>query len=187
MTYYSDIAAERRKRNADAIAAFGVNATSSSDFARYRTIRQGDHATIFTIGYERRDADELLSDLTDAGVNVLVDVRERPVSRKPDFRAGYLASFFESSGIDYQSWPELGSTEYQREQLKTTGNLSEFRSRFRSLLKRSRNDALERLASLAANKTVALMCYERAHEECHRAVVADMVGKKLSATIVAIT
>ena len=43
-----------------------------------RTVREGNGGRIFTIGYERRDGNELVSLLRGAGVEMLADIREKP-------------------------------------------------------------------------------------------------------------
>jgi uncharacterized protein (DUF488 family) len=149
-------------------------------------VRSGNACTIFTIGYERRDPDEMISLLWDAGVQLLVDIRERPVSRKPDFREDALRARCEDAGIEYELWQELGSTADQREALKETGDTEGFRRRFRAYARRYKAHVVDRLARRAKSKTIALMCYERVHEDCHRAVVADLLADRFDATILAI-
>jgi uncharacterized protein (DUF488 family) len=177
--------ARRRAANARALAAFGVS-TRPESLRRYRQVRAGNACAIFTIGYERRDADDLISRLWDARVEVLVDVRDNPVSRKPDFRQEALRARCTDAGIQYQSCPELGSTRPQREALKETGDVRAFRKRFRAHVKRYRMDALHRLEQTARTSTIALLCYERVHEDCHRAVVADLLADRLNATVYAL-
>ena len=61
-----------------------------------------------------------------------------------------------------------------------------FRKRFRELVRRSRMDEIEELAELAERKTIALLCYERCHDECHRSIVAEFVAEINDASIAAI-
>ena len=189
MTAFGDQFQKRRAANARAIKqAFGVDvpAPTSEGGARYRTVRSGGKITIFTIGYEQRNGEELISLLRDAGVEVLADIREKAFSRVADFRAGSLQQLCAEAGIVYEGWPELGSTEGQRERLKETGDFKRFESVFRSHVLQHAEDALERLAAIAKRKSVALLCYERLHEDCHRSVVADLLADRLKATVVAI-
>jgi len=180
-------ASNRRVRNASALAASGASAHCDKAGSTYRVIREGSGSlTIFTIGYERRDGEDLMAALRDAGVAHLADIRDKPMSRKPDFRARALAAMCQDAGIEYGSWPDLGSTERQREGLRESGDLKHFHRLFRSYAERSLGDALDRLASVAKKKPVALLCYERVHEECHRSTVADLVAKRLDACITAI-
>ncbi|MBI1367946.1 MAG: DUF488 family protein [Planctomycetes bacterium] len=176
----------RRNRNSQALAAFGVAVSSASPDTVYKTVRDGDGHVVYTVGYEGRDGDDLISRLQDAGVGVLVDIREKPFSRKPDFRRTALQVRCEDAGIRYESWTRLGSTEHQRDMLKSTGDIREFMRRFRDFAKRGREDELDALAKLAVAESIALLCYERCHEDCHRCVVADMIADRIGATVVAI-
>ena len=176
----------RRRDNAEALAAFGVAVEDSNPDTVYRTIRSGEGASIFTIGYEGRSGDDLVAQLRDAGVDTLVDVRERPFSRKPDFRRKALEQLCVDAGIDYESWTRVGSTGHQRVTLKATGDIREFMRRFRDFVKRGRDEELDALAKRAEKGTIALLCYERSHDECHRCIVADLLADRMDATIVAI-
>jgi uncharacterized protein (DUF488 family) len=154
---------------------------------RQRIVRQGNGIRIFTIGYEQRNGEECIASLLEAGVDTLVDVRERPFSRKPDFRKAAIDDRCRAAGLAYESWPRLGSTAHQRKQLWETRDFRTFARRYRDFARRRRAAELDGLAGLAARKTIALICYERAHEECHRSIVADLLADRLDATIVAIT
>ncbi|MFG0242802.1 MAG: DUF488 family protein [Phycisphaerales bacterium JB054] len=173
----------RRGGNAASLAAFGAQANRSG---LYRTVFEGDGPTVYTIGYERRDGEALIAGLIDAGVTTLLDVRERPMSRNPDFRRARLERLCNEAGVQYESWPELGSTDHQRESLKESGDFSVFRKRFRDLMVRSRWDVMERLADRVSQGTVAMICYEREHDECHRSILAELLHDDVDATIVAI-
>jgi uncharacterized protein (DUF488 family) len=139
---------------------------------------------VFTIGYEKRNGEELINLLLDHKVEVLADVREKPMSRKPDFRGGVLKASCERAGILYQGWPALGSTQKQRDYLHETGNFAMFARRFRAYAKRALSAEILRLAGVVGERRVALLCYERCHDECHRSIVADMLATKLGVAII---
>ena len=149
-------------------------------------IREGGKVTIYTIGYEKRTGKELMALLKKAGIEHLADIRKKPISRKADFRAKALQALCERAGIEYGPWPDLGATEEMRERLQTTGDLVRFHKDFRAYAKKSLKTPVKRLAEVAAEKVVALLCYERAHEECHRSTIADLVADELDGRIVAI-
>ncbi|GEM_PF-541646 len=189
MEHFGKEFAKRRSANGAAFErAFGIavaTPSSTGQSTSYRTIREGGATTIFTIGYEKRDGEGLISLLMDAGIELLADIREKPMSRVPDFRAAALRGFCENAGIEYRSWPELGSTEKLRENLKATGDFKRFENGFRSYILRSGQRALEELAVEAKKKPTALLCYERRHEECHRSTVAELLADMMDAGIVA--
>lgn len=176
----------RREGNAKALAAFGLSTSNGNGNGVYRVVREGETVTIFTVGYERRNGEDLMAVLRDCGVDHLADVRDNPMSRKPDFRREALRSICEQAGIEYGSWTDLGSTESQRDRLRETGDLKQFHKNFRAYARRSLSEPIDRLAKVAKKKTVALLCYERAHEECHRSTVADLLADRLDAGITAI-
>ena len=127
MTTFGQQVAARRAANSKALKAFDVSMPKASEGpAFFRSIRNGKGKTIFTVGYEKRTGDELIALLRQAGVNVLADIREKPMSRKPDFRASALRSLCEQAGIVYDGWSGLGSTDEQRTKLKDTGNFKVF-------------------------------------------------------------
>jgi uncharacterized protein (DUF488 family) len=128
-----------------------------------------------------------MSVLVDFGVEHLADIREKPFSRNPDFRAKALAGFCAEAGIEYGAWPRLGSTEGQRLHLETSGDLAWFMGTFRHYATTSLDAELAQLAAVASRKSVALLCYERCHDECHRSIIADLVAEQLDATITAIS
>ena len=188
MTLFSKQLDDRRSRNAKALSAFGVSPTDAVEMPkRFRTVRQGKGPTLYTVGYERRTGEELIDLLRDAGVEVLVDVRERAMSRRADFRGAALRARCEASGIDYLAMPGLGSTPAQRDELKASGDLPAFHAAFRRHSEQHQGEALRQLAGIVIERPAALICYEREHEDCHRSVLADLVADELDATVVALT
>jgi uncharacterized protein (DUF488 family) len=177
---------QRRIANAKKLAAFGVTVGVGSGASSIRTIRTGAGITIYTIGYEKRDGDGLMSALRDQGVRVLADVRERATSRRADFRAANLKAICDDAGIIYQPWPTLGSTAEQRDGLHESGDFQTFALAFRSHAMSTMEADLDRLAEAVAREPTALLCYERLHEDCHRSVIAELIASRLDATVIAI-
>ena len=187
MTLFSTKPDDRRLRNRKGLEAFGIDVEKPVEQGRFRTVREGKGATVYTVGYERRTGEELIELLRDAGVEVLVDVRERAMSRRADFRGAALRARCEASGIDYLAMPGLGSTTTLRDELNASGDLTAFRAAFRRHSKKHQGEALRQLAGVVIERPAALICYEREHEECHRSVVADLVADELDATVIALT
>lgn len=125
---------------------------------------------VVTIGYEGRTVEELVDELTDAHVTTVVDVRQTPISRKAGFSKRQLEDYLAGVGIAYIHERDLGNPKENREAYRNGS--SEARERFKTHLAASGN-ALVRLAGLSDNSPIALLCYERAHSDCHRESVAD--------------
>lgn len=186
MTLFGDSLKGRKASNSEALKAFGSSIEIGTAGTIMYEIHSGSGPDIFTIGYEKRDIDGLISSLLDAGVDTLVDVRERAFSRRPDFRKGRLSQACEDAGIGYEHMPKLGSTAELRNELNETGDFKLFRKQFKALARKSMQGAIEDLAELSSNHTVALICYEREHCECHRSILADILASKFDATVTAI-
>lgn len=186
MSNSSDRRARETQTARKSIGQAGAGLDPQSQGDRQRIAREGNGVRIFTIGYEQRSGEECIASLLEAGVNTLVDVRERPFSRKPDFRKTAIEERCRAAGLGYQSWPRLGSTAHQRRQLWETRDFRTFARRYRDFARRRRAAELDELADLATKTTIALICYERAHEDCHRSIVADLLADRLHATVIAI-
>jgi uncharacterized protein (DUF488 family) len=129
---------------------------------------------IITIGYEGADLSDFLATLEVLGVTTLLDVRELPISRRKGFAKTALRDAVQSVGIGYRHEPQLGSPKAVRHRLREDGDYGRFFKDFGQHLKKQ-NVLLTALASELSG-TVALLCYERDHELCHRKAVASALG-----------
>ena len=129
--------------------------------------------TIFTIGYAQATQAAVLAALREAGVEVLADVRARPLSRKPGFSKTALAAAVEEAGIEYRHFRHVGTPPEGREAAKKG---------YRATLARVYAGQLElpealahmaELRELALEKRTCLLCYCRAADTCHRSLLFD--------------
>jgi uncharacterized protein (DUF488 family) len=131
-----------------------------------------DQDVIFTVGYEGRSQDELLQLLESAGVTTVVDLRLTPISRKPGLSKKRLADWLGHAQIDYLHLPALGNPRDNREGFRKGESRS--RARFKSCMRAPQAIvAIQELCSRAATQRVALLCFERDAECCHRGMVSD--------------
>src|ERR1700686_2094283 len=84
---------------------------------RWRFHDGGDNMaeTLFTIGYEKARLADVVATLTASGVAILIDVRDRPISRRPGFSKHQLAHAVEAAGIRYLHLQALGTPPEGRE------------------------------------------------------------------------
>ena len=64
---------------------------------------------LYTIGYEGAKPEEFAATLKDAGVSILLDIREVPWSRKPGFSKEPLRKLLGGVNIDYMHLQKLGN------------------------------------------------------------------------------
>lgn len=129
--------------------------------------------TVFTTGYEQhRTPSSLIGALQTAGVRRLVDVRELPLSRRRGFSKTALAAALARGGIEYSHVRELGNPKPYRE-LYRAGRVREGTEHYRAHLHNGSYSSLVELSDTLEDAPTCLLCFEAAHDECHRAVIID--------------
>ena len=145
--------------------------------------------TILGIGYEGQTLDTLISKLRLRGIETLVDVRLNAISRKRGFSKTALSEAVRAAGIEYVHMPELGNRRDNRDGYAATDTLEarEARDRFRGALASDTGTAaLEELASLAKDRTIALFCFEADEDHCHRQQVREALTSLITADLVVV-
>ena len=137
----------------------------------WQTVTMARPPSLVSIGYEGRNLDDLIENLRAQEVNVLVDVRLNPISRKPGLSKQRLAEALASDGIRYVHHRELGNPKDNRAGFREGEQAS--RERFRALLAGQPAEmALQHVSELMDGGVVALLCFERDHSQCHRGLIA---------------
>ncbi|MEU6190830.1 DUF488 domain-containing protein [Nocardia sp. NPDC047038] len=132
----------------------------------------GAEGTLVSIGYEGKTVGDLVAQLVEQGVEVLVDVRLTPLSRKPGLSKTRLAESLAAVGIGYVHHRALGNPKSNREGFRA--GEPESRARYHDLLdSAAATDALAHVCELLDGGVVALLCFEHDHSECHRDIVVD--------------
>jgi uncharacterized protein (DUF488 family) len=128
---------------------------------------------IFTIGYERTDIGALAATLVDAGVTLVLDIREAPISRRPGFSKRQLADALGAAGIGYRHSRALGTPKPGRDAARS-GDRQTFERIFQAHIRTpDAQAALAEAMDLARDETLCLLCYERDPAACHRSIVLD--------------
>lgn len=131
---------------------------------------------VFTIGHGARDIDAFVSLLRSAGIELLVDVRTAPGSRKhPQFGRDALAVSLAEAGIDYL-WEgaALGGWRRARPDSRHTALRSPaFRGYADHMGTEAFHDARRRVLDEAGRRPTAVMCAESLWWRCHRRLLAD--------------
>lgn len=141
----------------------------------------GTAGPVLGVGYEGREIMQFVADLTAAGVDVLVDVRLTPVSRKRGFSKRALCEALTMAGIAYRHLPALGNPKPNRAGFAGPATeLMAARDRYAALLDTpDAQSALDQLAARGCRERVAVMCFEADEERCHRHVVLAEVYRRL--------
>jgi uncharacterized protein (DUF488 family) len=139
-----------------------------------------DQNKIWTVGHSTRSEAEFVAVLQSAKIQVLVDVRSFPGSRRyPHFNKETLSGSLPKAGVEYLHMPELGG---RRKAKPNSHNLAWRNESFRGYADYMETDAfqngIERLVKIAADKRTAIMCSEAVWWRCHRSLIADYLKSR---------
>ena len=136
--------------------------------------------TVYTIGHSTHSIEEFLEMLHSFGIQILIDIRGQPGSRKfPQFNQEILKVSLEEAGIEYVYLKDLGG---RRKVKKDSKN-----DRWRNASFRAYADYMEteqfakgiaELEKLAVEKRTVYMCAEAVWWRCHRSMVSDCLKAK---------
>jgi uncharacterized protein (DUF488 family) len=142
---------------------------------------------LYTIGYEKALLRDVVSTLATAGVSTLIDVRDRPISRRPGFSKRQLGAAIEEAGMGYVHLQALGTPPEGR-----LANRRRDWERFWRIVdvKLGRPEAelaLSEAADLAQAAPSCLLCYEADWQICHRRRIAEILARRRSFALAHLT
>lgn len=129
---------------------------------------------LYSLGYQLRSVDEFVQVLSRAGVDVVVDVREVPWSRKPGFSKTALEGALEAAGIAYEHARFAGNPKALR---RAADSHEDCLASYAAYLD-ERPDLVAGLDGLVGEhlgggRSVCLVCYERHPHDCHRSILIE--------------
>jgi uncharacterized protein (DUF488 family) len=138
----------------------------------------GEARRVWTVGYEATGFGAFLAALREAGIRVVIDVRDLPLSRRAGFSKGTLRASLAEAGIDYLHLKDLGTPKEgrlaaRRRDWGTFWSIVEAR-----MATPEAEFALGQAAAVAAERPSALLCLEADPAVCHRVRVADALAER---------
>ena len=132
-------------------------------------------ATIWTVGHSTRSGEEFLEILLAHEIQVLIDVRSFPGSRRyPQFNRAALAESLQQGGIEYKHEPRLGGRRTPRaDSHNTAWKNASFRAYADHMESEEFRKGVKRLLELGADARTAVMCAESLWWRCHRSLISD--------------
>jgi uncharacterized protein (DUF488 family) len=130
---------------------------------------------VWTVGHSTRSGEEFIQILRAHGIEVLVDVRTFPGSRRyPQFNREALSETLKESGIEYRHEPRLGGRRKARPDSRNSAWRNEqFRGYADHMETEEFKNGVRELLELASSKRVAIMCAEAVWWRCHRSLISD--------------
>ena len=132
---------------------------------------------VFTVGHSNRSFPEFVDVLRSAGIELLIDIRRFPASRRhPHFGVRPLKQELASIDVAYRHFPELGGYRQEPEARSSSPNDAWppgfLRNYADYALTESFQNSFYRLCQTLQPRS-ALMCAEKSWKACHRQIIAD--------------
>ena len=153
---------------------------------------------VATIGVYGANGEEFLAELDRAGVDLVVDVRQRRGVRGPEYawaNAKRLQAALDEAGVAYEHRPDLAPTTELRQLQYAADDAAGEGKRSRSVLaaeyaRRYTDEILDAVdvgelaAELSECSLPAFFCVERDPEACHRSLIAARLADEAGAEVI---
>ncbi|MDQ5843880.1 MAG: DUF488 domain-containing protein [Acidobacteriota bacterium] len=132
---------------------------------------------IWTVGHSTHSAEEFNGILLAHNIEVLVDVRSFPGSRRyPQFNKEQLSSALPLVGIEYLHLRKLGGRRRARkDSINTAWRNESFRGYADYMQSTEFREGIEELLETSRKKSTTIMCAESLWWRCHRSLIADFL------------
>lgn len=136
-------------------------------------------SAIVSIGYEGLSLERYLNYLIRLDARLVCDVRKRPLSRKFGFSKTALGHALEQMGMAYAHYPELGISSDMRQNLNVQADYDRLLEKYEHEILAAQSRTVQELADhLGERQRIALICFERLPEQCHRTRVARAIMRR---------
>ncbi len=134
-----------------------------------------ENIIVWTVGHSTRPIEEFLDLLREHRIEMLIDVRRFPVSKRHvQYNERALRDSLTSIGIHYLWLPELGGRRTpRRDSPNTAWRNASFRGYADHMMTREFAEGMERVTESAQSSRIVLMCAESVWWRCHRALISD--------------
>jgi len=137
---------------------------------------------VYTIGYRRKPLSTFITQLRDAGVDAVIDIRLRNTSHLLGYTKQDTLEFLLREGFQmaYEHRPELAPTAEVLDKYREDGDWVAYEDRFIPLLEERVAEQVGRQI-LARYRAPCLLCSEQSAERCHRRLVGEYWVERLPA------
>jgi uncharacterized protein (DUF488 family) len=140
-------------------------------------------STVWTIGHWTCEPSVVLSTLESAAIELLVDVRKLPGSRRsPQFDADEMRQWLGAGEIDYLHLTELGGRRPKQKDVDPALNAGWQNTSFKNYADYTQTpefeDGLAHLTDLASARHVVIMCGEPMPWRCHRLLISNTLAAR---------
>jgi len=139
--------------------------------------RKPAQPAVYTAGYQQKSVDAFFDSLLRAGIQVVVDVRANPVSRKYGFARSSMRGIAEKLDMEYRHLPHLGIPSKKRVGLGTEASYKRLLDMYERDILPDRRADVDELARMMKTQPSVLVCMEQDVTCCHRSRLASAVSR----------
>ena len=155
-----------------------VNVQTRANIQEEKKQVQKKTLQLFTLGYEGCSFEAYLNKLIKNDVRLLCDIRKNPLSRKFGFSRNILSTILPKLDINYRHIPELGIVFEKRKNLNSEADYYRLFDDYRKDLPKKKVHLQEVMSLLKQHRRIALTCFEKHSQLCHRSCVSDYLADK---------
>lgn len=133
---------------------------------------------IYTSGYEGKSVDSFFNDLLKRGIDVVIDVRANPISRKYGFSKRHLSEITKKLGLTYYHLPNLGIPSSYRVNLNGYESYQRLLHLYEQRMLPALGVDISDVGELMRQRPSVLVCVEKDVRCCHRSRLADAVSRE---------
>jgi uncharacterized protein (DUF488 family) len=141
---------------------------------------------ILTFGYEGLSVASFVERLRSAKVEIVIDVRANPLSRKPGLSKNALAGHLNAAGIRYFHAAKMGCPKQVRDRYKVDGDWARYMIGFLNYIA-DQGTSVAHVAAIAKESRSCLICFEANFNLCHRTFVARAAASIIDARVIHLT
>ena len=139
---------------------------------------------LFTLGYEGISIDGYLARLIERDIQLVIDVRKNPVSRKYSFSKRSLEENLLRVGIRYVHEPDVGVASHLRRSIQTPPDYAKLFEYYAEEILPDKTRVLYRIIeAIRKHRRVALTCFEADPQMCHRHKISEAIDALTSNSI----
>lgn len=138
---------------------------------------------IYTIGYQEKSLEDFLARIIDNKINVVIDIRYNPNSRRKGFSKNKLASHLQEKNVKYYHYKDLGTPPPIRKKAIEKNNHMIVINKWKAMID-EKLELLKNLKNHFIDDIICFMCYEKDATHCHRSIVVQTYGSLTGTKII---
>ena len=132
---------------------------------------------VYTAGYQGKSVDSFFNGILQRGIDVVIDVRANPISRKYGFSRRHLNEITRKLGLGYYHVPELGIPSSYRANLDGYESYQQLLNLYKHQMLPQVGVSITEVGRLMQQKPSVLVCVEKDVRCCHRSRLAEAVSR----------